>query len=108
FCVWAQGRGSILDGLLQPRRQGIRLMGDTYFRKVTYHLHCQDQQALAERLRQLAHQARAQQACICFDVLREQHSPEHWVIYEGWRSQESCDAFHDSAAARELDRKSTR
>lgn len=79
-------------------------MGDTYFRKVTYHLHCRDQQALAERLRQLAHQARAQQACICFDVLREQQSPEHWVIYEGWRSQESCDAFHDSAAARELHR----
>ena len=77
-------------------------MGDTYFRTTNYHFTDLDPQAQDAYAGSLAEQARANAACLRFDVLRKDQPPGHWVLHESWRDAQSCKNFHASAPAQTL------
>lgn len=77
-------------------------MGDTYFRTTHYHFTDLDLQAQDTYTGSLAEQARANTACLRFDVLRKDQPPGHWVLHESWQDAQSCKDFHASAPAQTL------
>lgn len=77
-------------------------MGDTYFRTTNYHFTDLDPQAQAAYVDSLAGQARANSACLRFDVLRKDQPPGQWVLHESWRDSQSCKDFHASTPAQTL------
>jgi quinol monooxygenase YgiN len=77
-------------------------MGDTYFRTTHYHFTDLDLQAQDTYTGSLAEQARANTACLRFDVWRKDQPPGHWVLHESWQDAQSCKDFHASAPAQTL------